>query len=119
MSANIGYDNLKLIAEVAGVLSTFAYHVFEDGKITTQDLFHLPKVFPILGKLTQIDSDMLLPEFKDLDAEELAYLEKAFVEYCQIPDAKIDALVESGFKVVITAISFLSAINKGKPLQLS
>jgi hypothetical protein len=119
MTQGIGITNLKIIAESIGIVATAVHHVLADGKVNAQDLFVLPKLFPLLTKFSQLQMDKVLPEFKDLDTEEIKYLEQFFVENCQIPDAKIDALVESGFKAVMTVVAFLMAVNKGEPLQLS
>jgi len=111
----LGMENLYAVAQLLGLLGTVGVGVFEDKKITLSDLMLLPKVFPLITKIVTLDFTKISGEFADLDAEEIKYLEQAFAESLALPGApKLEGLIESGFKAVMTLVSFIQAIKKEK-----
>ena len=104
-----GIDNLKLALGALAGLGNVAAKVLEDKKVNVLDFPALIELYPVFAVAASLKYAELLPELKDLSAEELEALQTHLESSLHFPaslesvEAKIEAALEMIAKVAAWA----------------
>ena len=101
MSDKFGVDQSLDLVEVIADLGNVAGLSLEDGKIGIEDVFLLGRVSSAITKLVSIDFGLVLKEAGDYDAEELKLIQEGFVVRFDIPQDKVEVVVEKGLALAV------------------
>lgn len=94
----LGIDHVKKLFLVVIDLGNAAGATFEDKKINLMDVKSLMSMAHSMKELsTDVDFKLALPEFKDLDANELDELAKLVDENLDIPEEAVEDKVQQIF----------------------
>lgn len=108
--------NVKLIVSSVAQFSTIASKIAADGKVDLMDLAQVPALLGALTPLASLEFSQVLPEVKDLDANELSILSETFAQLLDLPDDKMEIKVEAGLKLVgdlfKSVTAFLAVLKK-------
>jgi hypothetical protein len=89
-----GNKNVKeAIVAVAAIFNAIVESKKDDGKIDMKDAFRLMGLFPKVVPAIE-DGGEIMPEFKDLSAEEIADISAALVAELGSVDEKVKLMIE-------------------------
>ena len=105
-------EQLKIAIGIAAAMGNIAGKVFEDGKVSLVDVPQIYKLLPLLSQAKELDMEALKLEVKALKKEEvLALVEELKVEL-DIPQDKVEVIIEQGLEAVINLLCFLLSFKK-------
>lgn len=109
-------DNVKAIVSSVATFATIGGKIAADGKVDLLDLAQLPALLGALTPLAAVKFSEIVPELKDLDANEIAVLASIFDASFDLANDSVEKKVEAGLKLVSdlanAAVAFLAAIKK-------
>lgn len=100
-----GIQNILSLQEGALKVQAAALAVMDNGGLDMGDIGDLPKLVSGLKDLWLVDLQQVLPEFKDLDAEERLVLAKSFAEGFDIKNDDTEAAIEQGQAMLLELVS--------------
>lgn len=101
MSGQIGIEESIDLVEVVADFGNVAGLSLEDGKLGVGDLVYIGKLSSAITKLVSIDFGLVLKEAGDYDASELKQIQDGFAARFDIPQDKLELVVEKGLKLAV------------------
>lgn len=92
-------DNISRIVSVGCRLANVAGDVLDDGKITAGDFLKFWEAGKILWDIRGVDFRELMPEFKDLDQNEVEYLVKKIEDNLSLPHDTVEKRIKGIFEI--------------------
>lgn len=93
-------DNLKKVISIGAKIGNVGGKVYADGKIGLSDLAHVPEFISALRKISEVDWRQVVPEAKDLQAEEVEELIFSFREEFNIPQTGSEIKIEEVLSII-------------------
>lgn len=94
----LGVENLKVLVKFVVDLGESVDKAMEDKKINIMDL---PLVMPLLAQVDDVAgaAKLVMPEAKDLDAEEMKVLVAFAKDELSLKEEKVEAVIEKALEV--------------------
>ena len=105
-------EQLKYVVHLAAALWNVACKVFEDCKVSIMDLPQIYKLLPLLSQAKDLDVEALKLELKEAKKEDLLALVEELKADLDLPQDKVEIMVEQGFEAIVNLICFLLAFKK-------
>ncbi len=114
MSESAAVANVKKLILVGADLGTAIGGILADGKVGLSDLRYGIQIVSAVKGLVELDYKSLGLEFKDMDSAEKESLDKAFRERFDIKADGIEAGIEEGFSLLLTALKGVLSLTELK-----
>lgn len=104
------FENIKKAIVIAAKLGNVAGKVFEDGKVSVADLSILPEFVMLFPAFIAVDWTKMIPEAKELKAEQSAELVALFNSEFDIPQEAQEHTIESVLAIVSQLVSVIASL---------
>jgi hypothetical protein len=106
----LGVENLEKIIVIGAKLGNVGGKVWADKKVNTEDLVYIPELFMIFPDIPSVQWKQLVPEGKDVSAEEASQLLNAFNVAFDIPQDALETKIETVLEVISRVVAAISEI---------
>lgn len=100
-------DNLKNVVSAAGMIGSAIGEALENGKIGLEDISCLAKIFPALGKLSNVAWQEIYPAFASLNSDQQLELVETFKKDFELPSENLEIKIEGIMELVIKAVALI------------
>jgi len=114
-----GIEEIKKLVLAGTSLGMVADKVFDDGKLSFDDLFYFDDLYSVVRDLMAIDYSLIPKELKNLDSNEISELSKFFQDKLDLGNDDIEVVLERAFDLALKiygmisdAISFAKSYHK-------
>lgn len=104
-AAKLGIDNITKVVSIIAVLANVGDQFGRDSGVTRWS--HLVLLGPAIMTLQGINFSQVLPEIKDLDADERSKLTALFDSSLQLGNEHLEGVVEKGLGIVTDLVSII------------